>query len=174
MRLLSSLLLMLVLATPTLATAQTVNSLDLVAKWQGNVVIHNSNEDKNVIGLLTLRSDSLWWEWVHSDGKGTNWATLYAGRWRLAGDTLWLVPTQQQQFFNWKFAQRDASIGQKADTVTTKPKPDSLFWASVKSNTGYKITLADRQLSLIRLDSLTTELRAAPVTVYTRVAASIP
>lgn len=185
MKLLGSAFLMFTLALP--ATAQTVKTADLVGTWQRDVIIPSSRmrglwgvDDSLAIGRLTLRADSLWWEVIRDDDdstaiEGTGYTT---GRWRLANDTLWLVrsPAVDEGFNIWGGEQLSASLGRKADTVTTKPKPEPKYWDNAKLIAGYKVILTGGSLSLTRSHK-TDVIREGdenPVTEYIAVKRSAP
>jgi hypothetical protein len=89
MRLASSWVVGLTLGLTAPALGQAMKPADLVGTWRGPVEYPQTFG--NGIGWLTLWPDSTWWFWDSQDGNESGWGNHGGGRWRLAGDTLWVA-----------------------------------------------------------------------------------
>lgn len=163
------------LVVPARASAQTVKEADLVGGWLAELEHEDSiGRTLGPRGWLVLWPDHLWWYggafMVHGHG---------GARWRLVGDTLWLS-NDFEPYFHPMIQPRIEAIQAKGyglgvmDMGVIRDRepfevPDSVYWskdfrdfatdcaladADVCGTWVYKVTMKGRQISLVRLDSL--------------------
>lgn len=172
LRFVSGVMLGLALAftVPAPARAQTVTLQDIMGTWWGRE--DWLTEGKPGFAQLTLWPDSIWCFRNDTPTGGKNHG---GARWRLSGDTLWLVDyTGNDTFYHQVIAAREqALLDGNMDTVglvqlRALTKSDSAGWADPWSLIVYKIARQDRQLILQRLDNLSKKPELAPKAVYRR------
>jgi len=167
-----------VLLYPTLAPAQTVKSADVVGTWQGleGRALLLSDRSERGKSWLTLWPDSLWWSYR----AGTDWGMYGGGRWRLVGDTIYLL--NDIRYRTGIGMRVQATCKGKPPTSDSLPRIDPSSWPdSVKQGSfsfpfagekisaaveAYRVAYIDHQLSLTPVDSLALNPQAAPTRTY--------
>lgn len=182
-----------ILVFPALASAQAVKEADMVGGWKGEIERAGADGVEENVGPtgLILWPDGLW------AFRGAFVSDQHGGaRWRLIGDTLWLG-NDHVPYWHQMSQTRLSAIGKKGqnpaamdmDVIAQRPPypvPDSVYWSKAFRDTTtacgppcgtyvYKVSVKDRQdsavrqVSLVRLDSLSTAAQGAATTaVLTR------